>query len=357
MERRKSLTRLATLISISLFIFIWGLSPNFVLSTYVNGIYPYISITLRWFSSILPYALGDILYVSLIIYILRLIIQFFWRVKKKGWQKTDRLTVPVAIFNTLLIFYISFKLLWGLNYSRPSITTQLKISDEKYTIKELVILGNYFIDKTNQTRPLISSNLSYNISNLREKSILAYQKSAKENPFFSYKAPSLKSVLNPFIISKIGIEGYYNPFSGEANVNMKLPSWVLPFVACHEIAHQLGVAREDEANLVAYLVGKNSDDINLKYSVNYNMLRYILFEISMKSPEDYTAMRDKISPGVLADFKKENEFWAKYNGDMSNYMNITFDKFLKFNNQESGIESYQNIVVWLWNIHKKEIIP
>ena len=150
MERRKSLTRLATLISISLFIFIWGLSPNFVLSTYVNGIYPYISITLRWFSSILPYALGDILYVSLVIYILRLIIQFFWRVKKKGWQKTDRLTVPVAIFNTLLIFYISFKLLWGLNYSRPSITTQLKISDEKYTIKELVILGNYFIDKTNQ---------------------------------------------------------------------------------------------------------------------------------------------------------------------------------------------------------------
>ena len=57
------------------------------------------------------------------------------------------------------------------------------------------------------------------------------------------------------------------------------------------------------------------------------------------------------------DFKIENEFWAKYNGDMSSYMNLTFDKFLKFNNQESGIESYQNIVVWLWNIHKDELIP
>ena len=357
MERRKSLTRLATLISISLFIFIWGLSPIFVLSTYVNGIYPYISITLRWFSSIFPFAIGDLLYALLIIYIIYLIVKFFWRIKKSGWIKADRIQVPIAIINTFLIFYISFKLLWGLNYSRPSITTQLNISDEKYTIKELVILGNYFVNKTNQTRPLISSNLSYNISYLREKSISAFQKSAKDNLFFNYKAPAVKSVINAFVISKIGIEGYYNPFSGEANVNMKLPPWVLPFVSCHEIAHQLGVAREDEANLVAYLVGKNSDDINLKYSVNYNMLRYILFEISMKSPEDYIAMRDKISPGVLADFKKENEFWAKYNGDMSNYMSVTFDKFLKFNNQESGIESYQNIVVWLWNIHKDELIP
>ena len=60
---------------------------------------------------------------------------------------------------------------------------------------------------------------------------------------------------------------------------------------------------------------------------------------------------------TLAEFKKENEIWVKYNGDMSNYMNVTFDKFLKFNNQESGIESYQNIVVWLWNIHKDELNP
>ena len=357
MERRKSLTRLATLISISLFIFIWGLFPNFVLSTYVKVVYPYISITLRWLSSIFPFAIGDLLYALLIIYIFFLIVKFFWRLKQTGWIKADRIQVPIAIINKFLIFYISFKLLWGLNYSRPSITTQLNISYEKYTIKELVILGNYFVNKTNQTRPLISSNLSYNISYLREKSILAFQKSAKDNLFFNYKAPAVKSVINAFVISKIGIEGYYNPFSGEANVNMKLPPWILPFVACHEIAHQLGVAREDEANLVAYLVGKNSHDIDLQYSVNYNMLRYILFEISIKSPEDYIAMRDKISLEVLADFKKENEFWVKYNGDMSNYMNVTFDKFLKFNNQESGIESYQNIVVWLWNIHKDELIP
>lgn len=344
------------LFSFTLFIFLFGLFPKLVLAIYSKGIYPIISTCLRWVSSLFPFALGDILYFIIIVYILKLIIQFFWRVRNKGWQKNDKLKIPISILNSLLIFYISFKLLWGLNYSRPSISTQLKISDEKYTVKELVVLGDFFIDKINKLQPRVSSNLSYNIKELRQTSVLAYQKSTKENLFFSYKTPSIKPVLNSFIISKIGIEGYYNPLSAEANVNMKLPAWVLPFVACHEIAHQLGVAREDEANLTAYLVGKNSDDVNLQYSVNYNMLRYILFEIRFRSPEDYSLMRDKISPQVLANFKTENDFWAKYNGEMSNYMNLAFDKFLKFNNQKSGIDSYQNIVVWLWNIHKKELL-
>ena len=87
-------------------------------------------------------------------------------------------------------------------------------------------------------------------------------------------------------------------------------------------------------------------------SVNLNEK---ILEIRIKSPEDYIAMREKISESVLKDFKAESQFWAQYNGQMSNYMGIAFDKFLKLNNQKRGIKSYQNIVIWLWNIHKKEL--
>lgn len=153
-----------------------------------------------------------------------------------------------------------------------------------------------------------------------------------------------------------GIAGYYNPLSGEANLNFLLPQWVLPFVACHEIAHQIGVAREDEANLVGYLTAVNSDDVSFRYSANYNMLRYLLFEVRIKSPENYALLYQKILPGVIANFKAERDFWQKYNSDMSGYMNIAFDKFLKLNNQQNGIKSYQNIVIWLWNLHKAELI-
>jgi Protein of unknown function (DUF3810) len=345
------------LLGISLIIYIIGLFQEFVLNFYSNGLYIAISTTLRWLSSLFQYALGDILYASIVIYILRLILQYFWRVKKQGWQKKDRIIIPFSILNTFLIFYISFKLLWGLNYSRPSISKQLNINDEKYSVKELVILGNYFIDTLNKLQPKLTKNLRYDIKQLNEKAVLDYKNLAQKNNFFNYPQPSVKPVINGWIISKIGIEGYYNPLSAEANVNMKLPAWVLPFVTYHEIAHQLGVAKEDEANLVAYLVGSKSKDVNFQYSVNYNMIRYILLEIRIKSPEDYIALRKKIDPEVLANFKAESEFWAKYNGQMSTYMGVAFDKFLKFNNQPKGIDSYQDIVIWLWNIHKVKLTP
>ncbi len=351
-SRKLSLTS-AILSSVALLLFLLGLSPNLTLAYYSNGFYPILSVCLRWVSSLFPYALGDILYASLIIFALR---QVFLLIKKrKSFTKNDRLIIPLKTLNILFILYISFKLLWGLNYSRPSISAQLSIRDEKYNEEDLVRLSNFFIKRLNELQPKINPKQAYSLKEVKEKSILAYQKMEKLNPFFAYNQPSFKPALSGWAISTIGIEGYYNPLTAEANLNMRLPAWVLPFVACHEISHQLGVAREDEANLVGYLTAVNSDDLNFRYSANYNMLRYLLLEVRLKSPESYEALYKKIAPRVLANFKAESDFWRKYNSDMSGYMNVAFDKFLKLNNQKSGIKSYQNIVIWLWNLHQKEL--
>ncbi|MBC7616113.1 MAG: DUF3810 domain-containing protein [Pedobacter sp.] len=347
---RKLLLTSAILFSIALLIFIFDLSPSLVLNYYSTGFYPILSASLRWISSLLPFALGDILYALLIFIALRSIFLLFK--KRKSLTKKDRFIIPLKGLNILFILYISFKLLWGLNYARPSISTQLSIGDEKYSIKELVLLSNFFINKVNELQPQINPKQTYSLKEIKEKSVLAYQKMQQKQPFFTYTSPSFKPAISSYTISKIGIEGYYNPLSGEANLNMLLPAWVLPFVACHEISHQLGIAREDEANLVGYLTATNSDDVNFRYSANYNMLRYLLLEVRIKSPEDYEALYKKIAPGVLANFKAESDFWRKYNSQMSGYMNVAFDKFLKLNNQKSGIKSYQNIVIWLWNYHK-----
>lgn len=351
---RKLFIQTAIIIGIAILLFCWGQYPNAILTYYSNGLYPIIARLLRGISSIFPFALGDILYGLLILLALRQVALFFK--KRRSLTKADKWAVPLRIFNLALILSITFKLLWGLNYSRPSISQQLKISDQKYNVKELVLLGDYFIKRLNELQAKATPNLSYTIQTLEKQAVTDYQPLAQQNPLFNYYTPSVKPVLNSWIVSKIGIEGYYNPLSGEANVNMRLPAWVLPFVTCHEMAHQMGIGREDEANLVAYLVGINSNDPNFLYSVNYNMLRYILLEIRIKSPEDYSRMLQKIDPKVLANFKAENEFWAKYNGQMSNYMGIAFDKFLKLNKQQSGINSYQNIVIWLWNLHKEELV-
>lgn len=346
-------TKLIILVSLAILIYLFGFYPGLVQKYYSTGFYPHISSALRFISSIFPFAIGDIIYALLIGFVLYKIVRFYRR--RKSLKRQDRILVPLQVFSFFLMLYIIFKIVWGLNYSRPSISEELGIGSEKYNVKELVVLGNYFIKKTNALKLKQGKIPAYSVKELEIKSAAAYALMAQRNQLFHYPNPCLKSVLNSWMISKIGIEGYYAPLSGEANMNMNLPDFVKPYVSCHEISHQLGIAYEDEANLLGYLTASNSPDINYQYSANYEMLRYILFEIRMKSPEDYKTLHATLLPQVLADFKTEKEFWRKYNGDMFGYMDAAFDSFLKLNNQKKGINSYQDIVIWLWNIHKKEL--
>jgi len=336
----------------ALLIFLLGLNSTIAEAVYSDGLYQLTSVVQRLISSLFPFAVGDFLYLFLIAYCL-------WSVFKaiRNFKARDqRILIPIQLVNFMLILYIAFKLLWGLNYSRPSISGQLGISHQKYTTKELVQLGDFLIGRVNDVKDqirLAGTKKESGIKELESKSKYAYDKLAKINPFFKYRIPAVKPVLLDLIITRTGIEGYYSPPSGEANVNMRLPSVGLPFVTCHEISHELGVAREDEANLVGYLVSINSPDLNFQYSGYYNILRSVLIEIRIKSPEDFTTLYQKINKGTLADFHQEQEFWKKYNSEMSGYMGSAFDQFLKINNQPKGRDSYQDIVLWVFNLYNQ----
>ena len=62
------------------------------------------------------------------------------------------------------------------------------------------------------------------------------------------------------LMSYLGIGGIFIPFTCEANVNATLPDWEIPFTSAHELAHQRGFAREDEANYVGYLACRAHPD-------------------------------------------------------------------------------------------------
>lgn len=337
----------------SLLVYMISYSDLAVELLYSRGIYQLTSITQRFLSSLLPFSTGDLLYTLVVIYLSSRLLSFCHQLKRKDTRKTAlRAALPKTV-NLLLGLYLAFKLLWGLNYARLPIAAQLGISNEKYSTAELVRLGSFFIKKVNHLQKV--NMPGYKLRQLCETATAAYHRLQRKNAFFSYPAPSVKPVLFSWIVTKMGIEGYYNPLSGEANVNMRLPRTELPFVTCHEIAHQLGIGREDEANLIGYLTASSSNDPGFRYSAAYAVLKNILFEIRIKSPEDYEKLYTEINPRTIADFRADRDFWRRYNGQMSAYTGFAFDRFLKFNNQQKGTDSYQDIVLWLYNIHKKDL--
>jgi hypothetical protein len=352
-DARSTLTRFVVLSVLSLLVYVIGYSDITVEFVYANGLYRLTSVIQRFISSVFPFAIGDFLYLLLVLYVARSLYRFYKKAKNKQLIPADRIKIPLQLLCFFLFLYLMFKVSWGLNYFRPSVATQLKISKDKYTTPELIRLGKFYINKLNSLQH--TRRVSYTLAELREIAKTGYDKMERKNSFFHYPAVSVKPVLFDWFITKTGIEGYYNPLSGEANVNMRLPATELPFVTCHEIAHQLGVGREDEANLIGYLVASNSPNPNFQYAAAYAVLKNILFEIRIKSADDYDLLYSTVNSRTIQDFKTDRDFWRKYNNDMFGYLDVAFDRFLKLNNQSKGTDSYQDIVLWLYNIHKKDL--
>ena len=73
-----------------------------------------------------------------------------------------------------------------------------------------------------------------------------------------------KPVLASLGMSYAGITGIYIPFTGESNVNISIPTFDIPVTAAHEMAHQKGFSREDEANYIALCVCMRDEDLYVR---------------------------------------------------------------------------------------------
>ena len=86
----------------------------------------------------------------------------------------------------------------------------------------------------------------------------------------------------------MGIKGYYNPFTNEANVNSRIPEILIPVTVYHELAHKKGFASESDANFIGFLNAYNNYDIDIQYSANFFAL--INVEPSVLNPAKMTAL-------------------------------------------------------------------
>ena len=150
----------------------------------------------------------------------------------------------------------------------------------------------------------------------------------------------------------MGYSGYLNPFTNEAQTNALLLDFKYPLVSCHEVAHQLGFSAENEANFIGFLAAKNNADPYFKYAAYAYILRYCLGEIKNRDINLFEEINSKINPGVVVNYIQVAEFWKKYETKAEPVFKNTYNAFLKANNQEKGIKSYNYVVALLINYYK-----
>lgn len=315
---------------------------------YSTHIYPYTGITFRLITGWIPFSIGDVLYFILMIWlILKLIaiIKAFNR-KQVTWTKIKWVTyrfVKIAMW-----LYIIFNILWGWNYYRLGIAFQLQLKPQAYSKEVLLDLTRQLIQKVNASRIALGEGYKYpHHKDYFKTAIAAYNDVQNEYPFLKYNHTSLKKSLYGSLGNYMGFLGYYNPFSGEAQVNTAFLIFQQPYVACHEIAHQLGYASESEANFVGYLAATRSSDTAMHYSVYFDLFNYANRELFYR---DSTAARNNyklLDTLVKKDIISVRKFLYRYKNPFEPVVKLFYDQYLKANNQAKGMQSYNDVVGWL----------
>ena len=159
--------------------------------------------------------------------------------------------------------------------------------------------------------------------------------------FARSRGPTKLGFLSP-LMSRLGISGYYFPWTGEANVNREVPFWQRLHVIAHEKAHQRGITDEGEANFIGFLAAAAGDDPYLRYSAQLFAQRQLLFRLMMQDGKLAGSLLSRRHPGVTRDIDHAAAFWRRLEGTGFAITHVVNDTFLKANRVEGGILSYRS---------------
>lgn len=330
--------------------------PDWVERNYSQGLFPGIAKVQRILFGWIPFSIGDIFYGFLILVILFKTFQFFKAVFKKRVTRQYFISGLQQIIFFFLFIYVFFNLFWGLNYDRRGIAYQLKLEVKPYTLADLDTLATVIQSRVNYYAGFVTEAQrdSFNKkSRLFNSAKDAYIALGEKYSFLKYSPRSIKPSIYSYLGNYLGFQGYYNPFSGEGQVNTTIPRFLEPYVTTHEMAHQLGYAKESEANFVGFLACRYYESNAFRYSTYYDMYNYTIGEIFLRDTTLAKSFQAKRHPQLVKDVKAYKDFYKSYHSFIQDIVMWGYGNFLKANNQPVGIKSYNEVVAWLIAYYKK----
>ncbi len=317
-----------------------ALMPEQTERLYARAVYPHIPGSLSKLSGRVSFSVGEVLACALLAAGLALLVRFCVLLYIRRGERARRAygALRYTAWLAACLLWL-FMLAFGLNYQRPLLFDLLGFERRGADASELGAMGREVVGRVNESyaeahaggRPApeqeqIKALLEESFDAAHDLALLPRGRYAPPKPLFASG-----------FFTRIGLSGIYSPFTGEPNYNADMPDFQLPFTMAHEMAHQRGVARESEANFVAYLVCINSRDPFVRYSGYRNGLG-VLGELYRLEPEKARELAKQLGPGFREDSRRAALFWAKASGAaLTNRIN---DLYLRANRVRQGTADY-----------------
>lgn len=329
---------------------------GFMIEKYYSlQIYPFISLGLIKLFGWIPFSAGDLLYALVILWVVVRLCKLLKNLIKNGVNIKVLIPGFWYLVKGFMLLYIFFNILWGFNYNRSGIATQLQIHAGKYSKQDLILIDSVLLVKVNECRAVLlrRQDTILKTDSIFTSGIKAYQFLSKKYEVINYSSKSVKSSFFGWMGNYLGFIGYYNPFTGEAQVNTTVPAFIQPFTVCHEIAHQLGYAKENEANFVGYLAATASPDTVFKYSAYLDLFLYAQTNLSNIDTIIAKRIGQQISAAVKYDIKTLRDFNLKHRSIATPLFRWFYGIYLQQNEQPTGMLSYDEVTSLLFAYYKK----
>ena len=254
----------------------------------------------------------------------------------------------ITCITALAVVYGGFCLFWGVYYYSADFEEQSGIHGAPASVEQLTTVTRWFTDLLNRYDAQIardeSGSFSEPLDEIFSRSSHLYATVERSLPCLSADALSAKPFFFSRLMSYINFTGFFFPFTGEANINIDSPACLVPSTIAHELAHQRGVAEEDEANFVAVLASlENGDPV---YCYSSCLLAYIHLGNALYAA-DYDAWLEnyqRLAPGPLHDLEENNRYWKQFETPVSTVSDQVYTGFLQSYGQTLGLKTYGKCV-------------
>lgn len=310
----------------------------------------------RTVTNLLPFSTMELFFVVVAFFLVWAIVSFCRRLCRKeaplAWLVLCKLTAAACALILL------FTLMMGVNYNDIPLTDKLGIKEEQYTAEELYELTAFLAEQCAQTADkLEEADYQRSFSDYAQTVSENYALLKEQYPFLKGVAARPKPVLASTLMCYIGIDGICFPFTAEANVNRLLPTFSLPNVMAHEIAHSYQVAPENEASFVGMLACFSGKDIFTGYSALLSAFIRCGNALYREDAEQYRAAYALLGERAQTDLKTLSDFYRPYQGKLQEVSNKVNDTYLKANGQAAGTKSYGQVVDLLLAFYQSGDLP
>ncbi len=349
-DRRLAIAALAAVVlAIVVLRLLAGANPEIVEHAYSRSVYPRIADILTTATGWTSFSIAELVSILLIVMGIVAAVRGVFRVRRAPAPFRTLGFALMRIATVAGLVYLVFLVLWGFNYQRQPLAMSVGLDTGAPRAGELAAVCAALVDESEALRASVPEDdkgvarVNGGITGALARASAGYDALDDPWPIVTGESITAKRVLLSPVLARLGITGIFVPFTGEANVDTTVPQWMLPFVAAHEVAHQRGFAREDEANFLAYASCAQHPDPTARYSAALEASRYAMGALRVTDPTAHQALEARRGPAVRRDLEALEAWHRQYASRLGAVHERVNDAYLRAQGQD-GVASYGRMV-------------